>query len=57
LILDKLKIKKMAGVYQWVNVKDGQTYVGSSTNLGLRFTQYFNKNNLVRNKMHINSAL
>jgi group I intron endonuclease len=33
--------KGKSGVYRWVNKKTGNTYVGSSTNLGKRFSSYF----------------
>ena len=43
--LDKLQIikenTKKAGVYRWVNRVNGNSYVGSSVNLGDRFRQYF----------------
>ena len=31
-----------AGVYRWVNLINGSTYVGSSVNLGRRLRDYFN---------------
>lgn len=44
--LDKKRIilenKDKAGVYQFINLLTGESYVGSSTNLSRRFKQYFN---------------
>ncbi len=34
--------KEKAGVYRWVNLINGKTYVGSSVNLGRRFRVYLN---------------
>lgn len=46
--LEKLKIIKentgKSGVYCWVNLSNGSTYIGSSVNLGNRLRQYFNYN-------------
>lgn len=46
--LDKERIilenKNKAGVYQFINLLTGNSYVGSSTNLSRRFGQYFNYN-------------
>ena len=43
--LDKLLIlkenKAKAGVYRWINLTNGKSYIGSSSNLGRRFTEYF----------------
>jgi group I intron endonuclease len=43
--LNKLQIikenQKKAGVYRWVNIANGNSYVGSSIDLGYRFRQYF----------------
>jgi len=33
--------KKKAGVYRFINKTNGKSYIGSSTNLGRRFTQYY----------------
>ena len=44
-LLDKLLIlkenKAQAGVYRWINLTNGKSYIGSSSNLGRRFTEYF----------------
>jgi group I intron endonuclease len=46
--LDKERIildnKNKAGVYQFINLLIEESYVGSSTNLSVRFRQYFNYN-------------
>lgn len=39
LIIKENKAK--AGVYRWVNRENGKSYIGSSSNLGRRFTEYF----------------
>lgn len=48
--LDKLRIikenKGKGGVYRWINNLNGKSYIGSSSNLGRRFTQYFSISNL-----------
>lgn len=53
-----LKVNKgEVGIYRWVNVLTGKSYIGSSKNLSTRFRQYFNivylenkikKNNIYR---------
>jgi hypothetical protein len=34
--------KSKCGVYRWVNLNNGKSYIGSSTNLSARFRNYFN---------------
>jgi group I intron endonuclease len=50
--LQKLEIlgdnKGKSGIYCFTNLTNGKKYVGSSVNLGRRFSQYFNVNNLTR---------
>lgn len=50
--LDKLQILKenqgKAGVYRWTNLINGNTYIGSSTDLGRRLREYYNINYLER---------
>jgi group I intron endonuclease len=50
--LQKLEIKEenkgKSGIYCFTCLTNGQKYVGSSENLGRRFSQYFNANNLRR---------
>lgn len=38
--------KDRAGVYRWVNLDSGKSYIGSSSNLSTRFKQYFNYNHI-----------
>ena len=33
--------KNKSGIYQWVNILNGKTYIGSSVNLGRRLKQYY----------------
>lgn len=40
LLIIKENISK-AGVYRWINLTNGKSYVGSSSNLGRRFREYF----------------
>jgi hypothetical protein len=58
---DKLKILKenkgKAGVYRWVNIENGRSYIGSSVNLTRRFQDYFSPKHLIKNKMVIYKAL
>ena len=50
--------KDMTGIYLWTHIKSGKIYVGSSSNLKTRLSQYFNINYLERNKrMNICNAL
>ena len=46
-----------AGVYMWTNLKNGNTYIGSSVNLSARLLKYLNENALRRNNMLINLAI
>lgn len=62
--LDKERIildnKNKAGVYQFINLLTGNSYVGSSTNLSRRFGEYFNYNYIsspTRNKSIIYSSI
>lgn len=38
IILDN---KNKSGIYRWVNLKSGKSYIGSSVNLSRRFTEYY----------------
>ena len=50
--------KGKSGIYRWVNKASGKTYVGSSTLLHIRFSQYFSLAHLNRyGSMAINKAL
>nr|WDW20833.1 hypothetical protein [Valsa mali var. pyri (nom. inval.)] len=33
--------RNKAGIYRWVNILNGKTYIGSSVNLSERFTAYY----------------
>jgi len=47
-----------SGVYRWVNLENGKTYVGSSVNLSKRLGNYFNVYYLLKHeKMVIAKAL
>ena len=55
-----LENKNKSGVYQFINLLTGNSYVGSSTNLSRRFGQYFNYNYIsspVKRRSIINSSL
>jgi group I intron endonuclease len=49
--------KGKSGVYRWVNKVNGNSYVGSSVNLGKRFINYYNYSYISSNNMLINKAL
>lgn len=38
--------KDRAGIYRWVNLDSGKSYIGSAKNLSTRFKQYFNYNHI-----------
>lgn len=38
--------KGRAGIYRWVHIESGKSYIGSSINLHTRFRQYFNYNHI-----------
>lgn len=38
--------KNRVGIYRWVNLDSGKSYIGSSVNLSARFRQYFNYNHI-----------
>lgn len=38
--------KNRTGIYRWVNIDSGKSYIGSSVNLSTRFKQYFNYNHI-----------
>lgn len=39
--------KGKSGIYRWKNLINGNTYIGSSIDLRIRFSNYFNVNYLV----------
>lgn len=49
--------KNRAGIYRWVNLTTGNTYIGSSGNLSNRFSKYFNINFLVNEVTKNNSMI
>jgi len=49
--------KGKSGVYRFTNIVNGACYIGSSTNLAVRFRNYFNISYLSRVKMVIAKAL
>jgi len=51
--------KGKSGIYIWVNNLTGKSYVGSSVNLGKRFSNYYNYNYLAdpKRNMLIHRAL
>lgn len=38
--------KGRTGIYRWVHIESGKSYVGSSVRLNIRFKQYFNYNHI-----------
>jgi len=36
------------GVYKWTNLTDGNSYVGSSVDLGRRFSMYYSEKVLIK---------
>jgi hypothetical protein len=59
--IDKFAILKdnqyKIGMYRWVNIETGKSYIGSSRNLSARFRQYFNVNYLEREIKRNNSKI
>jgi group I intron endonuclease len=54
---DKFQIinenRNKAGIYRWVNLKNGKTYIGSSVDLGKRLQKYYNYNYLIDPKRNM----
>jgi len=48
-----------SGIYRWTNIKNGKSYIGSSSKLNKRFLNYFNYNYLIdpNKNMLINKSL
>lgn len=38
--------KGRAGIYRWVHIESGKSYIGSSVKMNIRFKQYFNYNHI-----------
>jgi group I intron endonuclease len=49
--------KGKSGIYRWTNLVNGKSYIGSSVNLGLRFTNYYTYSFLSGTDMVIYKAL
>ena len=45
--------KGRTGIYRWVHIKSGKSYIGSSSNLSIRFKQYLNYNHLAYPKRNM----
>lgn len=58
---DKLQIlsenKNKAGVYRWVNLNTGKTYIGSGINLYKRIGEYYSLRNLERQILRTKSRI
>jgi group I intron endonuclease len=58
---DKPKVladnKGKAGIYQWKHNESGKIYIGSAFDLSKRFSLYYSKGYLEKNKSYINSAI
>ena len=52
-----LENKGKSGVYRWVNVLNGNSYIGSSINISKRLCNYYNLSHLTKSKMTICKAL
>ena len=54
---DKFQIinenRNKAGIYRWINLKNGKTYIGSSVDLGNRLQKYYNYNYLIDPKRNM----
>lgn len=61
IYLNKQKIllenKGKAGIYRFINLENGKSYIGSSDNLGRRLRSYLNRNHLLRHNMVIYKSL
>jgi len=45
--------KGKSGIYRWVHIESEKSYIGSSINLYVRFSQYFNYNHLSDEKQNM----
>jgi len=59
--IDKINIfadnRNKIGIYRWINNLNGKTYVGSSTNLSVRFYAYYSLRSLVKSNRPMERAL
>jgi group I intron endonuclease len=49
--------KGKAGIYRWTNKLNGKKYIGSSVDLGRRFSEYYSITYLTKNNMAIYKAI
>ena len=49
--------RNKSGIYSWIHIETNRRYVGSSVNLGKRFSEYSNYNHLLSKNMVICKAL
>jgi len=49
--------KGLSGVYMWKHEESGKIYIGSAVDLSKRFSLYFSKSYLEKNKSYINNAI
>lgn len=45
--------KGRTGIYRWVHIESGKSYIGSSIKLNIRFKQYFNYNHITYPKRNL----
>ena len=59
--IDKTRIftenRNMSGVYRWINNNNGKSYVGSSSNLSVRFYTYYSLRYLAKSNRPVDRAL
>ena len=48
---------RLSGIYRWVNLKNGSTYIGSGTDLARRFRDYFSEKWLIKESLKNNSII
>lgn len=41
------------GIYRWIHIESGKSYIRSSSNLSTRFKQYFNYNHISHSKRNL----
>jgi len=59
--IDKINIfadnRNKIGIYRWINNLNGKTYIGSSTNLSVRFYTYYSLRSLAKSNRPMERAL